>query len=331
MPKLTIRNVVGLKSETTQGTPVVPSTAVDYILAMDADVKVMTEKIERDYRRSNIDPVPHAVGKRWAEVTFKTEIKTGGGATGATSYKPFDTALRACGYVTASMTSPYVHIQYLPSSSADSVNYAGPGTSCTMEIYKDGLKHIVYGSLGTAKLTFEAGKIPMAEFTFKGLYTAVTDATMPTVTYGGSSVPPIVQSSQLKLDAYSPVSAKVEIDLGVGVEPRDDVNSANGLLGFVITKREPKGTIEIETPTVAAKDVFGALIAGTEGALVLRTAPDANSVQWEVSGASVQYNDVAYGDKGGIMTHSIPIRFNGNGSSYNNSIIFRHTSNGLPV
>lgn len=308
--KLTRKQALGVKTETTQGTPVVPSTATDYILILDADVKVVTEQLERDYKRSNLDTLPSVTGKRTAEVTFKTELKS----SGSVFYPPMAALLNACG-MTGSIAASTC--SFTPKSDA-SANMLGPGDSCTMEVYKDGLKHIVAGALGSFKITAEAGKFAEIEFSMKGTYTAVTDATNPNPTLY-TAQPPIAQLAQLSIQGYTPVDGKIEVDMGNDVQMLDDVNSANGVYGFMITGRKPVGSFDPMTPTVAVSDFFGALVGNTVGTGSFKLY-NSQTGTVDVIFNSVQYTDVTYADKNGLMTFNVPLRYNGTG---NDSVIIK--------
>ena len=307
--KLTRKQALGVRTESTQGVAVVPSTTSDYILILDADVKVVTEQLERDYKRSNLDTLPSVTGKRTAEVTFKTELKS----SGSVFYPPLQALLRACG-LTGSLSAGTS--SYTPTSDA-SPNMLGPGDSCTMEIYKDGLKHIVGGALGSFKITAEAGKFAEIEFAMKGTYTTVTDASNPTP-YLYTAQPPIAQLAQLSIQGYTPVDGKIEVDMGNDVQMLDDVNSANGVYGFMITGRKPVGSFDPMAPTVAVQDFFGALVGNTTGTGSFQLSNQYGTVQLLFN--SVQYTDVAYADKNGLMTFNVPLRYNGTG---NDSVIIK--------
>lgn len=304
--KLTRKQTLGVKTETTQGSAVVPAPASDYILILDAQVKVVTDQLERDYKRSNLDTLASVTGKRSAEVTFKTELKGSGSAV----YPPMDALLKACG-MTGSFAANTA--SYTPISDAPTALMIGPADSCTLEIYKDGLKHIVAGAVGSFKVSAEAGKFAEIEFTMKGTYTAVTDATNPTPVLN-TYQPPIAQLAQLAIAGYTPVAGKIEVDAGNDVQMIDDVNSANGMYGYMITGRKPVGNFDPMAPSVATHDFFGRFLANTTGTGFFKLSNVSSSVEFTFN--EVQYSDVAYADKNGLMTFNVPLRYNGTGNNW---------------
>jgi hypothetical protein len=303
MAKLSKRSAVLLKQETTQGTAATLA-ATDAILVEALTIDVKPEKITRDFARPYLDPVPQMIGKRSVEVKFKTEVKGGGNVDGKsiTGYNPLSASLEACGLTGATVGATTV---FYPTSSAFSSSYYGPGKSATIQINRDGIQHTVTGALGTFKLTAEAGKPAYFEFSFKGGYAEPTDTAMPATT-PNAILPPIVQSANVSLLGYTPIASKIEIDLGVMVTERDDVGSANGILGFQITDINPNGSLDPEVPTVAAQNVFNKLIAGTTGALSATIGNTAgNMINFYCP--SVQYADANYQDRNGLLTFNNPI------------------------
>lgn len=304
MPKLAKRQLVGIKQEATQGTAVACGVT-DFIWVQDANIDVKVEKIPRDVSRNYIDPVPNFVGKRSVEIKFKTEAKWGGGssATG-TPYNPLSAALVACG-----MSGGYQggNVVFTTSSTAPGVTYVGPGKSVSIEIWKDGIKHVAPGALGSWKLIQEAGKVAFFEFSFKGLYNEPTDASHPAAT-PNTTDPPLVQSATLSMQGYIPVATKVEIDLGAKVVERADVTATGGLTGFMVTLFEPKGSVDPEAPTIAAHNFFNRLANGTTGSFNSSIGTVAGNII-SVSAATVQYDAVNYGSREDLLTYDVPISF----------------------
>jgi len=99
--KLYKKQALGAKIETTQDTAVVPSTSTDYLLIEDFDFTLDAEKLERDFRRVSVDPLPHVIGKRFAKFTFDVEIKGSGTAGDPTiaGYAGLHALLQGCGKI----------------------------------------------------------------------------------------------------------------------------------------------------------------------------------------------------------------------------------------
>lgn len=303
MPKTVKRTVIGIKTETTQGSAAT-LTATDFILAEDVDITPAVDLIERNYYRSSFSPLASISGKRNFDITFKTELK--GSGTAGTAYAPLGAGLIASGMVQTVSTG--TSVTYAPTSAASGTGFYGAGNSATIEIFMDGVKHIAAGCLGSWKLSGEAAKIGMVEFTFKGVYATPADVAFPTQTYN-STLPPILVSSALSVQSLSAICSKFELDYAAEVSERVDTRSSTGLLGFLITGRNPSGSFDPEFESVATHDFFTKLLTNTEGAFTIAFGGTAGNIV-TIAGSKAQYNPFKYGDRNGIRTLDVPLRFN---------------------
>jgi hypothetical protein len=308
--KLFKRQAIGIKQESTQGTAVVPATATDYILVEDVTLTVEKEVLQRDYRRPSLDKLSHVIGERYCKVSFKKEL-VGSGTRGDATIAGFvglDAALQACGLT--STPSAATSITYAPTSTAASANFFGPGKSVTIEIYKDGLKHIVNGCLGNPKLMIEEGKFGYWEFEFQGVYTDPTDVAVPTPTIVNVS-PPIIFGATVAVQTYAAILSKFEIDFGNKVSKRQDAASATGIKGFVITDRDPKGSVQIEAESVATHNFFNKLMTSAEASTSIVIGATSGNIH-TFTMAKSQYNDVQYQNRDNFLDFQIPLQFNQN-------------------
>src|SRR6185503_18971417 len=114
-------------------------------------------------------------------------------------------------------------------------------------------------------------------------------------------LPPIVQLSTFYAQDFAPIAAKFELDAGITVSERPDINSANGILGHVITDRNAKGSFDPEVPSVLSHNIYNRMVAGTTGSLSGAIGTVAgNTVEYWAP--CIQYNDAAYADRNGILT-----------------------------
>jgi hypothetical protein len=97
--KLTHKKFMMIKTETTQNTPATLSASTDGLLVEDITLKPVPELLVRDPKRNTLDPLDHVMGKKYVELTFKTEMKNGG--TAGSVYAPMDAALQGCGFTRA--------------------------------------------------------------------------------------------------------------------------------------------------------------------------------------------------------------------------------------
>lgn len=315
MPKLTRKTVIGIKQEVTQNTPVAVA-ATDFVLAEDVDIKPMVDQLERNYFTSSLDPNASIAGKRWYEIGFKLEAK-GSGAAG-TAYAPLGAALQACGFVETVVAS--TSVTYAPTSAPASASYFGPGKSVSIEIYVDSVKHVAAGCLGTVKFSAEAGKLGMFEFKFFGVYAAPTDTAPGTQTYL-SQLPAPLFTSALAIQGYSAIANKIEVDVANTVSQRPDTRSATGLLGFLITERQPVGSIDPELDTVALFDIWAKLLASTEGTLSFALGGTAGNII-TFSQPKTQILPFSYGDRNAIRTAELALKFNRSTGDDWTSIVF---------
>ena len=305
MAKITKRQLLGVTQEATQGTAATVAVT-DYIQAQDVELKIVTEKLPRDYTRNHLDGVEDFIGKKTSEVSFKVELKGGNGINGRsiTAHSALSALLEGVGL---SGGVDGLDMLFVPTATAAGATYYGAGKSVTFNVYKDGIFHTVTGALGSMKVGVEAGKIAMLDFSFKGGYYAPSDATMPAAT-PKKHFPPIVQSAGLSIHGFAPVAAKLDIDLGTQVSPRDDINSTDGLAGFQITSFDAKGSVDPEVPSIAAHNFFGRLSAGTTGTGTVQVGSTSGNMVL-ITMANVQYSDVSYGDRNGLMVYTVPLKF----------------------
>lgn len=302
--QLAKKTVIGVKAETTQGTAVAV-TATDFILAEDVQWKPVGEMIDRNAERSSLDSLKSILGRYYVEVTFKTEVKASGSA--GTAYAPLGAAIEACGFDES--ISAGVSVTYAPISSAPSANFLGPATSVSLEVYEDGLKHVVEGCVGNMKLVLVAGKIAFYEFTFRGEYAIPTDASPGTQTYL-AALPPIVQSATLSLMGSAIVAENFEIDCGNEIAERPDFNSAAGINGFLITGRKPVGTLDPESQAnVAAFPYWSKWTAGTEASTSIVVGATAGNIT-TITMPKTQIRELSYGDRNGMLVMPIGLQFN---------------------
>jgi hypothetical protein len=310
--KIPGRVAIGVRSEATQGTPVVPA-ATDFFHAVGVEIDVDAELLQRDLQRVSFDTIAHVVGKRNCKVKFKTELKSNGivGGTlgsGGTSYVPLGSLLKACCF--SETVSAGVSITYAPITTAVS-QMLGNATACTFEIYKDGIKHIVAGCVGSWKISLEVNKIPMIEFDFSGIYAAFTDAAFPSQTLAAQA-PVAWQNSTATIHTYAANIKKWEIDAGNVVTPVDSsLATFNGLAGFQCTGRNPQGNIEFETVAIATHNPVAVFIAGTSAVCACTIGAVAGNII-SISSPKVQYTGAKYGEAGGGVSSQVPVVFRGN-------------------
>ncbi len=300
--KLDRKKVVGLKSESTQGSAATLG-ATDFIIASDVEIAPAFDSVERDYEGASLDTKKSFVGKRWYQMSFRTELK--GSGTAGVEYDPLDAAFLACGFV--KVIDAGASITYWPTSDAGG-SMDSLGNSCTIQVFIDGFKHQMVGSLGSFRCECRAGQIAMLDFTFQGEYSAVSDAGMPTTTYL-PQLPELVVSTSLDLQGQTVTASAFEFEVGNEVGPRDDMNAAAGVAGLIITNRTPIGSCDPEALPIATHDFPGKFISGAEASSSIQVGSGIGN-RTTITMPKTQYSEIPYGDRNGLLTFDLGLRFN---------------------
>lgn len=287
---LSRRTVICAIKETTYGTD--PAmTGANGILAYDVAVDFKGEVLRRDVVRDSLSPMPHIIGLKECELTFKAELK-GGGLTGTvpTPTCELGILLSGCGFNTGVNTGTTLVFSLV--SDEASMN------SLAFRVYKDGNLHKILGARGTVKFSLEAGKYGVGEFSFKGLFDPVAASTIMDISGLTTNKPPIVYNSSFQIAGFSPVCSKAEIDLATSVVRRDSLNATYGVAGFRITDRKPKMSFDADAVVESSNpfwgdwaghivDTFGVQVGSTAGNIV------------KLSGY-FEYESNKYGDQDGV-------------------------------
>ncbi len=296
---LTRRTVLLAKMETSgnYGVDSVPTPSANAILIKDVNIKINGETLERDFLKSSLSNMQFVRGERDVELTFKTELK-GSGTRGTLPTWGWEGVLmRACGFketITANTS-----IKWEPVSTGFE--------SATLYVYKDGLFHKCTGCRGSVKILGEVGKYYELEFTMRGLYNAVVDAT-PTAQTFSTVVPPValgVNSFTVGSTPYAPIIERVEIDMANTLAPRRNMNSASGIVEQVITGRNPVGSFDPEAVLEATHPFWANWSAATALPMTL-TAGSASGNTITITAPKLQYREIEYADKDGTLTYNVP-------------------------
>ena len=223
--------------------------------------------------------------------------------------------LKACAF--AETVSVGSSVTYNPVSS--------PTSSITVYLYLDGMLHKLTGAVGTVKLSLEAGKTGVLDFSFKGIYNAPTDTTLATPTFETTvdSVP-IVKSSSLTYNANSSLYVnKADMDIANTIALRPSVNATNAVAGFQVTSRKPNISIDPEVESIATIDwrtdllstprAFSMVVGATAGNIITFSIPKMNVV------------DIQYGDRDGILTNTIKAEMTANTATGDDELSIKFT------
>jgi len=289
------------KEESTYGTDSSPSVSDNAIDAIDIKVNYNGDVLERDLNRASLSPNQALTGKRFVEVTFTCELK-GSGSLGTAP--AIGDLLEACGF--GEVVSAGSSVTYTPASTGHK--------SVTLYVYDVQVEsgnwrlHKITGARGTFNLVTEAGQIAKLEFTFRGLYAIPTDVSSPGSATYEATVPPVVCSSNFTLNSNSNlVVQSLNIDLANEVNEREDLNSSGCIAGFVIAGRKPAGTFNPEAVLLATYDFWGDWVGATEREMSIVVGSSSGN-KITITAPKVTIDNIAQGDRNGILTHDIPFR-----------------------
>ncbi len=190
---------------------------------------------------------------------------------------------------------------YLPISTGEE--------SVTSYVNYDGVLHKSLGIRGGWNLKFPNRQFPTLDFSFIGLYVAVADGALPNVTLSPWKKPVPVNKTNttpISLHGYAiPAMSDFSMSSGNDVKYR---NFAGGTEDVQLVDRNGSGSIEIEAPTIAQKDYFSIVDAGTQGALAITHGLSAGNIIG-LDSAGVQITEPAYVKKDGIYFQKMGLLF----------------------
>lgn len=290
MPLIEARSQLAAAVESVEGTAEALAAA-NAILArnikFDPDISVE----ELDLQSSSLSPFPGVAGGRMARMTFETELKGSGTAGTAPEV---GVLFRACGFGQTIVGG--TSVTYAPASSA---------IPClTMAKYVDGKKYLMAGARGNFEIQLNAAKPGIIAWDFLG--TSITDtdtALLGGITYRSTRAPAFMGAT-FTIDSYAAIVEAIRIATGNTVELRDDVNSTQGYLSAVLSKRLMTMSLNPENVLIATHDfvadweagtqvAFSAVWGGTAGNIVTITQP------------KCQYDKVGLGTRKGMSSNEI--------------------------
>jgi hypothetical protein len=314
MVMLTRKALILAKTETTEGTDASPVAGSDALLVSNPVPSINAEEISRDIIVSHLSPLGSVPGIRSAQITFTTELRGLGAGTLPTASAPLreDPLWQACGFAASYATSSAV---YAPDS-----NPAGV-TTCTIYAYLDGILQVMKGCRGNVEIVAEAGNYGRLNWTMQGVFDALSsstaagdirDAAIPgSPSFQAFSLkPPPVLSASLTVHGVSTLVAQaININMNNDIQQRVDMSAANGIASFVLVNRNPQGTLNPEAFTRNALDVWYKWQESAEAAVQF-IAGTASGNRVTVDAPATQFGSPTWGDRNGIRTYELPLRYN---------------------
>jgi hypothetical protein len=314
------RAAIGLllaKIESTYGTDPTPTQSANAIpVAGRVTYSAEGDHLTRDILDGTFDPIAGDVAMLRGQMEFEIELRgnrTDGlvhdissGTVG--DILDFDCLLKACDYTptyTAETGSGVRdgYVTYNPTDLAD------VGDSVTLWFYTGGKVHKLNGCKGTFKINAQAGRYGTIRFTFRGIYVAIADATLPSAPVFVATKPPLFvkpsAADALLYAGVAPVFTKLDFDAGNRIEMRASANATGGIAGFVTGGRDASGSFDPEDVLEATIPWWTDWAAGTAQTLVARCG-DSSGNRWRLTLAA-QARSLSHEDRNGNLIK--PVQF----------------------
>jgi hypothetical protein len=255
--------------------------------------------IERNVLSASPSKRGMVIGTRMAKISFKMfQRGTSGAPTDPANLPDWVVPARACGLTcVVSGVGPNEITTATPAS-------LGTIVTATLAVYRDGKQYLIHGAVGNVKKTYTVGSPVLLEFEFQGIYNTPTDVALLVPTYTTIIEPPFTSAALTVLGFATPKIKALAIDLGNKITPRAYPNTASGILSYVITGRDPSGSIDVEEELAGTKDWHAALLAGTTGSIATGTFPSTGTNYNQISDTypKVQIKKSGHADRDGLVT-----------------------------
>lgn len=295
MTVATRRNVILFREESSYGVDPTPTPAANAILALDLDITIQGDKLERNPGMRSLSRFNPIIGKRWIEITFGVELRGSGSAGTAAKWADL---LEVCG-MTEAVTGG-VSVAYSLNSSSQK--------SGTLYAYMDSVVWKIPGCRGSWELVGDVNQISRCNFTLMAPYVDYIDEALPSGCVYDPRPEPFL-SAALTYDSLATLKIQqFQCNLQNELAPSEDINHADGVSAFTIAGRNPIGSFNPELVTKATKDFYGKWKASTAATLSVVFGQTAGK-KVTLTAPSVTLDSVKPGDRGGIRIFDIPISF----------------------
>jgi hypothetical protein len=271
------KKVLVMKPESTYGTDALGGTytTADIIPALDMQPSPNLEEIEIQAAAGHLGRLNSAIGIESAQVRFRLPMRgVGAGGPYSASVKP-------------EWHNPFEGCSLLGTLGGGEWTYAPSVNDMSQTIYvvshiggeTNGLAIKLVGCHGDVELSMRAGALVDATFTFQGLITGVSDI----VYLGGTllSVPfPVAKSAQFQIgtENFAPRIANLGFRLGNVLQRIPSINSTGGIVGFFVSDRNPRLTIDPEVNLAAAYDWYTKWTQSTLADCTFRAGSQSNNI-----------------------------------------------------
>lgn len=292
MAKL-MRNMLLLaKTEVTAGLDSAPTAALNSILARGiAPTPVNAEFADRDLIRPYFGFTGQVQVASYSTIEFEVELSGAGAAGTAPKYGPL---LTACGFsetITAS-----TKVDYAPLTTNQK--------TVTIHVFLDGVKHAMTGCKGSVSFALSARGIPVMRYVFTGFTAVVTDTANPTGSDFSGFIAPLAINKQntptFNLHSVAIKATELSLDMANQIDYRNYIGSED----VTFTNRAPTGSVTFEYDTIASKNWFSTVAAGTLSTMQMVHGTTAGNIV-QIDAPKVQVTNPAISDDNGLAFMSL--------------------------
>lgn len=287
----TKKTVVYCKVEATSGTDSTPTAAANAIIAYDVQLDIKADMKGRNFGNADRSLHTQIRGKTAVDLKFSIDLVASGTAGTAPRWDPL---MQACDRLsTDNGTTSTVYTPSLVSQTA------------TIWVNIDGILHKLVGCAGDCEIDLVAGEIGKMNFTMSGVYALATDSVIEAPTFD-TTIPSIVKGTTMTFGSYAAIVEKINLKFGNKIVERTDFNVAEGVRSFIVTGREPTGTMTCEAVLRATSnaDFLSYFHSGTTRALSLVLGATAGNIITIAAPVCV-LSAPKYGDRDGLRTFEI--------------------------
>jgi hypothetical protein len=289
--KLTRKQVITAKLETTYGVDATPTGTSNAILVKSMTYTQNATTLKRDLIRPYLGNSPTLLAEIYSSLVFEIELAGSGAAGVAPAWAPL---LKSCAF--AETVSVGTNVVYKPVSTAF--------PSCTIYFYNDGILHKLTGCMGTVDISIAVKQIPTLKFAFTGIYHPPSDISNPAADFSAFQQPRVantVNTPAFSLLGFSGLLESVNFNMANAIAYRTLI----GAESILMTDRAPAGTMVIEAPSISSKDFFSAAQSGALGDMnITHGIIPGNIVSIDCPNVSI--GNPNYQDSQGVQMLSIP-------------------------
>jgi len=282
------KTVVAAKLETTLGTAESLAATDAQFIAYDFAYTLNGEDGTRDAPGS-LTKLYSLIGPRSYDMTFKVELSPDSGWAAV--------FLPACSM--KDTAGVFSLLSGMPVASA------GSPRTITIGGFMDGRKVTASGCMGNVKFVYPSGKRPYADFSFKGKYVALSDATLIAPTLPSAAALRAANMTFTLAGAIPGKTNQVEVDLQNEVTLGEDLGSLGADAGYCyarVVDRNPMITAALEQQLVATNDLHGKWAAHTLEAFILAIGSGSTVT---INAPAAQVVGIADGERDGVSTDTV--------------------------